>query len=142
MLGALKSPEARGGLMHLQATDTFNWSGATWKNVYYWYYNTQARFHEGGECWKSWNKQFALPLAKAQIVQPKAIEGPDGKLCDIGYWDAKNDQGGRVMDTALCTLTLEVYYRYLPTFNKPSDEPATAKAPEKNEDIRIEAVRR
>ena len=36
-----------------------------------------------------------------------------------GSWDP-DDQwartGGRVYQTAICTLTLEVYYRYLPSF--------------------------
>ena len=36
----------------------------------------------------------------------------EGKL---GHWE-NGAHGGKVYTTALCTLMLEVYYRYLPTF--------------------------
>ena len=55
------------------------------------------------------------------------MAGPEGTPVDIGYWDMKHVSGhsdGVVMDTALCTLQLEVYYRHLPTFNLDRDEPA------------------
>jgi hypothetical protein len=126
LLGAAKSSEAKGGLGWLVANDKFDWATVTWKDVYYWYYNTQARFHEGGECWKSWNKAFSVPLVKAQTIIAKGIATPAGKMVDIGYWDAKNDEGGLVMDTALGALMLQVYYRYLPTFQKPEDMAAEA----------------
>ena len=46
--------------------------------------------------------------------------------------------GGVVQDTCLCTLMLEVYYRYLPSFKHveagPDDVAAT---PAKNEDITV-----
>ena len=48
--------------------------------------------------------------------------GPDGRMRDVGWWEppaaVKGHTDGPVMDTALCTLQLEVYYRYLPTFGK------------------------
>ncbi len=138
LLGQPKADQVKGGLAHLMATGNFRWEGAIWKNVYWWYYDTQARFHEGGECWKTWNKQFSLPLVKAQIVIPQAIEGPGGRMYDIGYWDTNNDRAGRVMDTTLCTLMLEVYYRYLPTFQKPEEfavEAAAAAAGQEEEGI-------
>jgi len=66
------------------------WQGA---NLYSWYYFAQMFFQNGGEEWKYWN-QTALPL----ILQGQAKNGS---------W-----QNG-VYPTALCTLMLEVYYRYL-----------------------------
>ena len=36
-----------------------------------------------------------------------------------GSWETKDrwsQYAGRIYQTALCTLTLEVYYRYLPSF--------------------------
>jgi hypothetical protein len=142
LLGLAKSQEVKGGLATLQL-GTFNWTGAKWNNVYWWYYDTQARFHEGGECWKNWNKQFSVPLVKAQTIIPKGIAIPSGKMVDIGYWDVANERGGRVMDTCLCALMLQVYYRYLPTFAKPEeamanlvDAPKTEKV--ENKDLQIQ----
>ncbi len=42
-----------------------------------------------------------------------------------GSWDSTDrwsKLGGRVYQTALCTLMLEVYYRYLPSYMRPSDD--------------------
>ena len=82
------------------------------------YYDTQAMFHYGGEVWKNWNKQMAPALVNSQQIIAQAIEGPDGKLKDIGYWPGDYDT---VMTTCLYTLTLEVYYRYLPTYTNLED---------------------
>ena len=42
--------------------------------------------------------------------------------CANGSWSPEKDtwgnHGGRVMTTSLCTLVLEVYYRYLPVFKR------------------------
>jgi hypothetical protein len=140
MLGQSKGNEVKGGLAQLATSDRFQWSGATWKNVYYWYYNTQARFQEGGECWKTWEHQFAAPLMKAQVREHQAARTPKGRSVDLGYWDTNNDRGGRVMDTTLCTLTLEVYYRYLPTYRRvemADDTTPIAGVPDVDLDIRL-----
>ncbi|MDI6773988.1 MAG: terpene cyclase/mutase family protein [Verrucomicrobiota bacterium] len=145
LLGIGKSPETKGALAYLMATDQFDWNraaeGDRWRMVYRWYYNTQARFHEGGECWKTWNKAFSVPMVKAQIVIPQAIQAPSGKMVDIGYWDVDNGKGGLVMDTTLCALMLQVYYRYLPTFQKPEEIAADTAAAEggKKEDGTVKA---
>jgi len=56
--------------------------------------------------------------------------------CAAGSWDTNDPspdpwraQGGRIMITSLCCLTLEVYYRYLPLYkldaeDEPGDDPA------------------
>ncbi|MCX7592096.1 MAG: terpene cyclase/mutase family protein [Kiritimatiellae bacterium] len=117
-LGAAREKETIGGLKYLQERRlAFNWEGATWRDIYYWYYDTQARFHAGGTIWDTWNKMFSIPLVNAQIVLKG--QGVDGK--DIGYWSTGEEGHGRVMETALCTLMLEVYYRYLPTYRPPDD---------------------
>lgn len=123
LLGAAKEPECRAGLAWLDSWK-FSWSEKVKGNIYYWYYVTQAKFHHGGDTWNSWNRQFSPELVKVQIVIPKAIEGPKGKMVDIGYWEPpvnKGHTGGVVMDTSLCALMLQVYYRYLPTFKKPEE---------------------
>src|SRR5262249_9607456 len=70
-------------------------------SMYYSYYATQVMYQYGGKDWKDWNGKMRDMLLKSQ-------KG-DGSL----YMGAS---GGRLMDTALCLLTLEVYYRYLPTY--------------------------
>ena len=59
---------------------------------------------------------------------------------DIGYWDApgKAHSGGRVQDTCLCTLQLEVYYRYLPTFKAPVADAEVEKEIVSEDDIKID----
>jgi hypothetical protein len=46
----------------------------------------------------------------------------EGKL---GHWEG-GDHGAKVYTTTLCTLMLEVYYRYLPTFKHVEVAPAAA----------------
>jgi hypothetical protein len=52
--------------------------------------------------------------------------------------DAFGTEGGRIMVTSLCCLTLEVYYRYLPLYkldkpDQPASEAAQVSAPEKKQ---------
>lgn len=83
-----------------------------WKpdgNTYYWYYATLALFQHQGTAWKQWNE-----AVKEQLVSHQKTSG---KVA--GSWDPGDRWalvGGRVYQTAMCTLTLEVYYRYLPSF--------------------------
>lgn len=81
--------------------------------MYAWYYITQAKFHRGGQLWSSWNNQFAPELTKNQ--------NEDGSWTSAGQF-LKEDAHGReinhgpVYATTLAALTLQVYYRFLPTY--------------------------
>ncbi|MCH8147710.1 MAG: hypothetical protein IH987_06895 [Planctomycetes bacterium] len=85
-------------------------------NTYYWYYATLALFHRLGEPWRIWNEVLTEQLLTNQQQEGRAAGSwdPDGEWAQVG---------GRVYQTALCTLMLEVYYRYLPMYlqEKPSD---------------------
>lgn len=73
-------------------------------NIYGWYYDTQAMFNAGGRYWRAWQKTFEDVLVRAQ--------GSDGS------WVAQKAAGNNtVLTTAWCCLQLEVYYRYLPSFD-------------------------
>lgn len=88
--------------------------------LYYWYYITQAKFQYSENAFIEWNKQFSPELCKTQVIEKKAIEDLDGKMVDVGHWKSPSNgehTGGTVQDTCLCALMLEVYYRYLPSFN-------------------------
>jgi outer membrane biosynthesis protein TonB len=78
-------------------------------NLYYWYYGTVAMFQRQGEDWNRWNGAMQRELL--------ARQRHDGTL--VGSWDPDNlwgNYGGRVYGTAMATLCLEVYYRYLPLY--------------------------
>lgn len=76
--------------------------------IYAWYYITQARFHQGGRTWDTWNRQFAPALCDTQN--------------DDGSWPpaphSREARYGPVYITALNALMLQVYYRLLPTFQE------------------------
>jgi hypothetical protein len=83
---------------------------------YYYYYATQAKFHEGGKLWDAWNAKMKPNYLKAQMIEKGVYTDHLGKPQDIGHWvndDAHTDRP--VMDTCLAALQLMVYYRNLPT---------------------------
>jgi hypothetical protein len=87
------------------------------RNIYYDYYATQVMHHFGGEAWEFWNPQIRNLLVKTQD------RGLDPKHPHMkGSWSPKEDlwggQGGRIMTTSLSVLTLEVYYRHLPLYQR------------------------
>lgn len=94
-----------------------DWSFA---NTYYWYYATLALYHYGGEGWKTWNAALKPALLENQRADGSAA----GSWDPVGEWAPI---GGRVYQTAICTLMLEVYYRYLPMYDREAD--ATAAKP-------------
>ncbi|MBS0265294.1 MAG: terpene cyclase/mutase family protein [Planctomycetes bacterium] len=80
-------------------------------NVYYNYYATQVLHHWGGERWQAWNQKQRDRLVATQIQ-----EGPSA-----GSWSPAGDHagaGGRLYETCLSVMTLEVYYRYLPMYGR------------------------
>lgn len=79
------------------------------QDLYYWYYGTLAMYHHGGESWRHWNQALRDNLVSDQRT--------DGDFA--GSWNPRapwGDYGGRVFSTALSTLCLEVYYRFLPLY--------------------------
>lgn len=85
--------------------------GAGQRNFYYWYYATLALFHGQDPSWERWNEAL-----QTQLLGTQRRGGPQG-----GSWDPDTvwgGYGGRVYTTAMATLCLEVYYRYLPLFDE------------------------
>jgi hypothetical protein len=76
-------------------------------NLYFYYYGTLAMFRVGGRQWEAWNtglKQTLLPAQNADgSWEPLSVYARD-------Y--AGDDDDDRVYTTAMCVLTLEIYYRY------------------------------
>jgi hypothetical protein len=148
-LGAAHTREARLGLAGLERWP-FDWENPRGRSpLYWWYYNTQAYFQEGGELWKQWNQVFSHTLVQVQSVITPEESGyvdHEGLPHETGYWDSPSATeltagNGRVMDTILCTLMLEVYYRHLPTFRQISKEDIQQELGD-NEDLVIRFVQR
>src|SRR5258708_546940 len=82
--------------------------------MYYSYYATQAMHHWGQERWQQWNA-----VMREQLVASQEQEGDAA-----GSWMTDRSQsshmGGRLYTTCLSIMTLEVYYRYLPLYRRPS----------------------
>ena len=87
-------------------------------NVYYLYYGTLAMYQHGGDAWARWNAE-----ARDLIVDRQRKSGHQA-----GSWDPDETKygllGGRIYATALSTLSLEVYYRFLRLYDDP--RPATS----------------
>jgi hypothetical protein len=79
-------------------------------NTYYVYYGTMALFHAQDERWKKWNGRVRDLLVDAQRKAPECYEGS----WDFAGTKFYGSQVGRLLSTAYCCLSLQVYYRYRP----------------------------
>ncbi len=83
------------------------------RDLYYWYYGSQACFQMGSGAWAKWN-----PAMKTALLNNQRKGGPmDGSENDVdGSWDSDKDaygkRGGRVFTAAMGAMCLETYYRY------------------------------
>ncbi|QEH36992.1 Pectic acid lyase [Aquisphaera giovannonii] len=84
------------------------------RNIYYWYYATQLLHNMKNKDWEKWNPEVREGLIGAQVKDDS---------CANGSWDPfqpNQDRwgvvAGRLFQTSLSILTLEVYYRYLPLY--------------------------
>ncbi len=84
------------------------------RNTYYWYYGTQAMHNLLGPAWDTWNRQMRRALVRTQCREGCAAGSWDPEIPSLDAW---SEQGGRIVTTAFSTLSLEVYYRYLPLYN-------------------------
>jgi hypothetical protein len=74
--------------------------------AYSWYYHSLAAFQKQGNHWRQYNDSYQTLISEAQQK--------DGSwLPSAGHGQVGPD--GALYSTCLCTLMLEVYYRYLPT---------------------------
>lgn len=85
-------------------------------NVYHDYYASLALHHSQHPDFPQWNAQL-----RDFLVAKQATSGHER-----GSWhftDKYGDVGGRLYTTAMCTMILEVYYRYLPLYDKIEEFP-------------------
>ncbi len=133
LLGHANTQEARRGMLALRDASLEWHSPPSWP-MSVWYYITQAKFHQGGQVWSRWNEQFARAYTRNQN--------------DDGSWTSPAQSGvnipfgfehffGPAFSTAMSTLTLTVYYRFLPTYQ--NIEIKEEEAP-KTRDVVIEII--
>ena len=87
-------------------------AGPDRNNSYYAYYATQLLHHWGGDLWEEWNA-----VQRDMLVSTQETAG------DLaGSWEPGGDhaarRGGRLWQTCLSVMTLEVYYRHLPMYER------------------------
>lgn len=92
-------------------------TGPSQGNVYYNYYATQVLHHFGGETWERWNK-----VMRDYLIETQSKNGHEEGSWFFKGGDHGAERGGRLYITALCCMTLEVYYRHLPIYGKGSIE--------------------
>jgi hypothetical protein len=99
-------PAIKRGIEHLAKT------GPSKKDALYNFYATMFMHIYPGVEWDDWSRAKRKMLVDSQV---KADES-----CANGSWfnadDPRAAKGGRLFQTSMNTLTLEVYYRYLPLF--------------------------
>lgn len=107
-------PELERGALHLAK------QGPTLGNMYFSYYASQV-MHQfdgpDGPMWKEWNTKMRDSLVASQSK----------KGHETGSWffkpgDHGSDAGGRLYCTSMATMTLEIYYRYMPIYQQKSAE--------------------
>ena len=97
-------PGLKEGVVYLNSV------GPRMDDLYYTYYATQVMRHFGGDAWTQWNGR-----TRDMVIKEQGKEG-----VDAGSWEPKGHHsraGGRLYQTALATMILEVYYRHLPLYS-------------------------
>jgi hypothetical protein len=101
--------------------DFLSQTGPSQSDIYYDYYATQVLHHWGGSEWQKWNEALRDRLIDSQVKRGDAA----------GSWKPTGDSGakpgGRLYQTCLSVMTLEVYYRYLPLYQKEENQTAGGK---------------
>ena len=94
-----------------QGVGFLNRWGPSKTDMYYNYYATQVLHHWEGPEWQTWNRRMRDYLVATQAMTSH----------EAGSWyfpDRYGDHGGRLYNTAMVLMTLEVYYRYMPLYGQ------------------------
>ncbi len=96
-------------------------------NMYYYYYATQVVHFYEGEDWKTWNEgPKGADGTRKNGMRDWLVTAQNRKDgANLGSWDPEagwfGQSCGRLGTTAMCLLTLEVYYRHLPLYKRGAD---------------------
>jgi len=86
-------------------------TGPSRDDMYYNYYATQFMHHYGGYPWETWNEKMRDWLVTTQEQHGHAA----GSWMPGTRWSS---HGGRLYMTTMAIMTLEVYYRHLPLYQR------------------------
>lgn len=102
---SIKNPRMNKGWNYLRKNPP------TADDLYFTYYATQVMYHVGGDEWTEWNNKMQASLIAAQDKSMGDLHGsfPCPKSTDKG-----GHVSGRLMQTSLSLLSLQIYYRYPP----------------------------
>ena len=102
-------PRLTRGIENLVSNHPISFSEPKKRDVYYWYFATQAIYHYGGEPWKRWNERMCEELLKYQEKRGDVAGSwhPQQPQCDEWWYY------GRLYTTCFSIYMLEVYYRHL-----------------------------
>ncbi len=91
--------------------DILHKKGPMKTDAYFNYYATQVMFHfNDPKTWPAWNKKMRDYLVKTQ--------SKTGHQAGSWYFkDKHGDSGGRLYNTCMSIMTLEVYYRFMPLYD-------------------------
>ncbi len=99
-----------------RGVDWIDQIGPSNSDMYYNYYATQVMRHYEGEHWDRWNARM-----RDWLVSQQATQGHEE-----GSWHMTGGHGagagGRLYNTSMATMVLEVYYRHLPIYRKAAAE--------------------
>jgi hypothetical protein len=86
--------------------------GPSKDNIYFNYYATQVLFHYAGPEWDGWNRKMRDLLIKSQDMA--------GHAAGSWYFESPphTAAGGRLYNTAMAAMILEVYYRFMPLYGE------------------------
>jgi hypothetical protein len=94
--------------------------GPSTNQAYFNYYATQVLFQYTsgeGELWKKWNTSL-----RDMLIASQATAGHEQGSWSFDHEGSHSKNGGRLYCTAMASMTLEVYYRYLPIYKAESVE--------------------
>lgn len=89
-------------------------------DIYYDYYASQVMIQftgAQGELWKTWNSAM-----RDYLVETQKKSGPAKGSWDVMEKGHKGERGGRLYTTCLAVMTLEIYYRVLPLYQRAAVE--------------------
>jgi hypothetical protein len=100
----------RSNVALIHGVDAIAKQGPSSEDMYYNYQATQVMHHWGGTQWRQWNAKL-----RDYLIRSQAREGHE-----FGSWyfdDKHSAQGGRLYNTAMVVMMLQVYYRHMPLYS-------------------------
>jgi hypothetical protein len=122
LLGYSNDNATKSGLHYLRDAGA-NWRQPVPAQVYAWYYITQAKFHQGGSAWSSWNEKCAPTLIRNQNEDGSWLSPSLALTGDGVTREYRGEEiNSKLYSTTLAALSLQVYYRFLPTYQPIEDK--------------------